>query len=177
VGAAADVDGVVHGQLRYIGETVATMDGKVTACNTGAVVISSGTITTVTTLTGITNTVGVKLVPQTTGGLSKARLISAASTNATSVKAAAGQLHGYALFNTTTSLVYVKFYDDAGTPDENDTPAFSIMLPKEGGANVSFGDSGVAFASGIAYRTVTGVADNDTGAVGAGAVLVNVWYK
>jgi len=32
--------------------TLSTLDGKVTACNTGAVVLSSGTVTTVTTLTG-----------------------------------------------------------------------------------------------------------------------------
>lgn len=32
--------------------TLSTLDGKVTACNTGAVVLSSGTVTTLTTLTG-----------------------------------------------------------------------------------------------------------------------------
>ena len=42
VGAASDVDGNVHGQLRYIGETVNTIDGKITACNTGAVVLATG---------------------------------------------------------------------------------------------------------------------------------------
>lgn len=42
VGAAKDVAGNVHGQLRYIGETVNTIDGKITACNTGAVVLATG---------------------------------------------------------------------------------------------------------------------------------------
>jgi len=35
--------------------TLNTLDGKVTACNTGAVVISSGTVTTVSAVTAITN--------------------------------------------------------------------------------------------------------------------------
>jgi len=56
IGAASDVDGNIHGQLRFIGEAVdgletdiatiagdtTSIDGKITACNTGAI---AGTVT------------------------------------------------------------------------------------------------------------------------------------
>ena len=42
VGVAASVTGAVHAQLRYFGETLATQSGKITACNTGAVVLATG---------------------------------------------------------------------------------------------------------------------------------------
>src|SRR5690606_23193967 len=35
--------------------TLSTLNGKVTACNTGAVVISSGTVTTVSTVTAVSD--------------------------------------------------------------------------------------------------------------------------
>ena len=59
VGAASDVDGVIHGQLRYIGEALASVAvtgtfWQATQPISGAVTISSGTITTVGTVSAIT---------------------------------------------------------------------------------------------------------------------------
>lgn len=48
---ATDDDGVAH--LATIAGDTTSLDGKVTACNTGAVVISSGTVTTVSTVTNL----------------------------------------------------------------------------------------------------------------------------
>ena len=48
---ATDDDGVAH--LATIAGDTTSIDGKITACNTGAVVISSGTITTVSTVTSL----------------------------------------------------------------------------------------------------------------------------
>ena len=48
---ATDDDAVAH--LATIAGDTTSMDGKITACNTGAVVISSGTITTVSTVTNL----------------------------------------------------------------------------------------------------------------------------
>lgn len=45
------VDGI-EGILTTIDTDTGSIDGKITACNTGAVVLSSGTVTTLTTLTG-----------------------------------------------------------------------------------------------------------------------------
>jgi hypothetical protein len=55
---AADLNMTEVNSGTIAGDTT-SIDGKITACNTGAVVISSGTITTVTTLTGITNDVSI----------------------------------------------------------------------------------------------------------------------
>ena len=59
VGAASDVDGVIHGQLRYIGEALASVAvtgtfWQATQPISGAVTVSSGTITTVGTVSAIT---------------------------------------------------------------------------------------------------------------------------
>lgn len=48
---ATDDDGVAH--LATIAGDTTSIDGKITACNTGAVVISSGTVTTVSTVTNL----------------------------------------------------------------------------------------------------------------------------
>lgn len=48
---ATDDDGVAH--LATIAGDTTSIDGKITACNTGAVVISSGTVTTVSTVTSL----------------------------------------------------------------------------------------------------------------------------
>jgi hypothetical protein len=44
--------GTIDTDTGAISVSTASIDGKITACNTGAVVISSGTVTTLTTLTG-----------------------------------------------------------------------------------------------------------------------------
>jgi len=44
--------GTIDTDTGNIAVSAASIDGKITACNTGAVVLSSGTVTTVTTLTG-----------------------------------------------------------------------------------------------------------------------------
>ena len=50
---ATDDDGVAH--LATIAGDTTSIDGKVTACNTGAVVLSSGTVTTVSTVSAVTS--------------------------------------------------------------------------------------------------------------------------
>lgn len=50
--ATAANQSTIIGHVDGIETTLTSVDGKITACNTGAVVISSGTVTTLTTLTG-----------------------------------------------------------------------------------------------------------------------------
>jgi len=124
------------------------------------------------------NVVGqVGLEPRTSGGLSISRTLSAASTNATSVKASAGQVFGYYLFNANAATRYLKLYNKASAPTVGtDTPVATIPIPAGAAANVEF-TQGVAFATGIALALTTGVADADTGAVAANEVVVNLFYK
>jgi len=56
---ATDDDLVAY--LATIAGDTTSMDGKITACNTGAVVLSSGTVTTVSTVTSLTQMNGVAI--------------------------------------------------------------------------------------------------------------------
>lgn len=53
VSLATDDDAVAH--LATIASDTTSIDGNITACNTGAVVLSSGTVTTVSTVTAVTS--------------------------------------------------------------------------------------------------------------------------
>jgi hypothetical protein len=114
----------------------------------------------------------------TSGGCTPYSYISAGSSNQDSqvVKGSAGQLYGYALFNTTASVRYVKIYDKATGPTSADTPKRRIMLPASGGANMPTTGCGLAFANGIGIRITTGPSDGDTGAASTNDVLVNLDY-
>jgi hypothetical protein len=113
----------------------------------------------------------------TSGGALKYALNSANSTNATNVKNVQTHLYGYSISNTSVSPIYFKIYDKANTPIVGtDVPALRIMIPA--GNSVTFSsDIGVVFNLGLGFGCTTGVADNNTGAVGAGDVLVNLYYK
>ena len=94
-----------------------------------------------------------------------ARLASAASTNATSVKASAGMLYRVTAANTNAAARYLKFYNKASAPTVGtDTPLVTIFLPAGGGFSEEF-DIPIPFTTGIAYAMTTGVADSDTAAV------------
>lgn len=124
------------------------------------------------------NSPGVALVGAATGGDTPYSLVCAATTNATSVKASAGQLKSYELFNNNATLPrYVKFYDKASAPTVGtDTPVLRIMIPPLGGANVAL-PVGAQFSTGIAFAVTNGIADSDTTAINASECLVNLTYK
>lgn len=115
-----------------------------------------------------------------TGGATPGMLISAASTNATVIKASAGTLYSLVVTNINAAVRYIKFYNKATTPDENDTPVQVVAVPGAttgGGFTVPIPACGIAFGTGIAFRLVTGVANNDTGAVSANEHTVSYSYK
>lgn len=121
-------------------------------------------------------TVTVSQVPATSGGLSVFHLVSAASTNATNVKASAGQLYAAQITNTNAAARKVAFHNTAGTPTAGASVAFSIVVPAA--SSVVFqAAAGVAFSTGIAITTVTETADNGTTAVGANDLNINLFYK
>lgn len=113
----------------------------------------------------------------TAGGWTPHKAISAASTNATSLKGSAGQVGGFQCFNLNAAPAYLKFYNKATSPTVGtDTPVKVIMIPgNTAGAGVVMGSlSGVYFSTGIAYAITTGIADSNTGAVAANEVIVNI---
>lgn len=117
--------------------------------------------------------------PATTGGLTMHKTISAASTNATSVKASAGQLYDIECYNLNASPRYLKLYNKASAPTVGtDVPVRTILIPGNtaGGGVARFIALGLAFSTGIAFALTTGVADTDTGAVAANEIVVNLGY-
>ncbi len=117
----------------------------------------------------------VKVKPQTSGGWSVFHLVSAATTNATNIKASAGQVGGWYISNRSTSQRKVVFHNNAGTPTAGAGVFFSIDLPPVSAANV-FSDIGIPFSTGIAITTVTLSADNDATAVVVNDLIINIFY-
>lgn len=104
-------------------------------------------------------------------------LISAASTNATLLKAAVGVIGTCLLSNTSASWRYVKFFNLASAPTMGtSTPVLNFPIPPNSTLDISTAFAGLRFATGIAYAITSGSALLDTGAVGAGEVLINITY-
>lgn len=118
----------------------------------------------------------VNVKPATSGGLLISRTLSAATTNATSVKASAGQVFGWFLYNANAAVRYLKLYNKASAPTVGtDTPVMTVPIPAGAAANVEF-TQGIAFGTGIALALTTGVADTDTAAVALNEIVANVFY-
>lgn len=124
-----------------------------------------------------TNSIGdVGLKPRTTGGFTTYHLVSAATTNATVVKASAGQLFGWYVYNSNAAARKLVFHDTASTPTAGASVFFSIVIPPMSGANV-FTDIGIAFSTGLAITTVTGLADSDSTGVALNDLIINLFYS
>lgn len=126
---------------------------------------------------GDTTGAHVVQMPGTSGGLANARVKSAASTNATSVKTSTGQIFGYALHNSTASAKFVKLYNKASAPTVGtDIPVLTIIVPANG--SESFSTSlGVTFATGIAYAVTGAIGDTDTTVTAIDDVTGALFYK
>ena len=127
-------------------------------------------------LTGITSAnTPVADVPST-----PFKLISAASTNATVVKASAGNLDTITAISLADETVrYLKLYDKATAPVVGtDVPVLTIPVPTnlKGAGIVIPVASGIKFLNGISLAITSGVADSDTGAILADEVIVNLTY-
>jgi hypothetical protein len=104
------------------------------------------------------------------------KLVSAASTNATSVLAAPCEVLKLTASNTNASARYLKVYDKASAPTVGtDTPVATYTIPGNAtgaGTNIplTLPDS---FQLGFAFAITTGAADSDTGAVSANENIIN----
>lgn len=141
----------------------------------------TGTASDVTVINDITDPVPVSPIPNNTGanGTTAYKLISLATTNANNVKASGGNLYSIIAIGLTSTVRYLKLYNKASAPTVGtDVPLMTIPIPANTqGAGVALPFSmGVNFPLGIAIAITSGAADNDTGAVGAGDVIVNLTY-
>lgn len=112
-------------------------------------------------------------------GWSHARLISAATTNATSVKASSAEVGFIYAVNLNAAVRYLKLYNKASAPTVGtDTPVATLAIPASttGAGFMLPIPGGAAFTTGLAFATTTGVADADTAAVAANEILLWIGY-
>ena len=142
------------------------VSGTVTA-NIGTGALAAGT--------NAIGDVGQQYRANATGAASGTHIVSAASTNATVVKASAGRLLGFVLTNNAASKVYVKFHNQTTTPTAGSGVVRSFGIPAGGTLAFSL-EGGIAFSTGIALTTVTGAADSDGTAVAANDIVGDVFF-
>lgn len=117
--------------------------------------------------------------PVTSGGLSCFRDIDLDESGPANIKASAGQVYGWYLYNNSAVTIYVKLYNKATAPVIASDSALIVMtipIPAGSAANVEF-SKGIAFSSGIGWTATTGVGDTNTGAPAVNDLVGNLLYK
>lgn len=123
----------------------------------------------------------VQLDAPTTGGCTLGALQSAATTNATLIKNAAGTLCGGFAINTTSTLYYLRLYNLTTAPTCSSATGFVMSIPipaSTTGAGVvfNFGPYGGAFATGIGFCLTGGGSSTDNTSAATG-VFVSYGFK
>jgi hypothetical protein len=202
-GGSLTVDGTVTANLSATDNAVLdtidavldSIDGKVTACNTGAVVLAAGTATVgklgansgvdigdvdVASIAAGTNLIGdVGLSVRTSGGATPYQNLDV-DESPDQVKATAGQIYTIHAMNLTAAPLYLKIYNAAvadvtvGTT----TPVHTYPVPGNAdsdGAGFTLSiPNGQYYSAGITIACTTGFAVADTGAPAANACIVNL---
>jgi hypothetical protein len=125
---------------------------------------------------GTAGTLSTTLTSSATGGDTTYHLVSGASTNATNIKASAGVVTGWYIYNSNASARKVAFHNTSGTPTAGSSVFFSLVIPALSAANVSL-PTGIAFSTGIGITTTTGLADSDSTGVASNDLVINIFYK
>lgn len=96
----------------------------------------------------------------------------------TAIKATAGKLYGWYLYNDGAAEVYVKVYNatTATVVVGTTVPDLTIPVPAGSAANVEY-TNGIAFSTAITAAATTLVADNDATAPAANQVIANFFFK
>lgn len=190
VTGTVDLGATDNGVLDAIAASLALLDNAIPSGNelqvdvVGALPAGTNNIGDVDVLSiaAGTNAIGnVGLVPRTSGGMSIFRSIDIDESEE-EVKATAGQLFSIAAFNTTAAPLYLKFYNltAANTTVGTSTPVLTFVVPgnadSDGAGFVWNNEIGFAFSTAISVACTTGVADNDSGAPGANACIINLGY-
>ena len=96
------------------------------------------------------------------------------------VKNTPGSLFGGWVCNTTSSTLYLKFYNAISGTAGTGTPVLTVPIPGNStddiAAFLGVGGDGIKFDTGICVGCTTGLADNDTGAPSANSMIVNLFF-
>lgn len=105
----------------------------------------------------------------TVGITNNARLLSAAnSDNATVISTVSVRLFTFKGVSHAGATRYVKTYNLARLPTSADTPVETIEIPANNAFDLNWTSKGLLYPTGLAFRIVTGSADNDNTSVAAG---------
>ena len=107
-------------------------------------------------------------ITDTTNATLECAIVSAASTNATNCKASAGNMYGYELYNTTTTVYYLRLYNASSGPTCSSATGFIRSIPVVpaqtaglvGGQVVNF-NLPVGYATGIGFCLTGGSSSTD----------------
>jgi len=115
------------------------------------------------------------LAAPTSGGCTPNKLLSAASTNSTSIKTSAGLLCKIVAVNTTATVYFLKFYDTASAPAcASGTVVATYAVPASTGADgvaVPLGPYGESYPNGIGMCLTGGINDNDNTSAAPGVTI------
>jgi hypothetical protein len=116
--------------------------------------------------------------PNTTGGLTIGRSIDVDET-ADEIKDSAGMLYGLMLRNDTgATKLYAKLYNDTAANVVVGTTTPVMTIPISAGETIVLEwDKGLVFSAGICIAATTALADADTGAPAANALIANWAFK
>lgn len=102
-------------------------------------------------------------------------LNSAATTNATLVKAGSTVVTAISAFNANAAARYLKIYNKATAPTVGtDRPVLVVSLPANTGVHLSVSHN---LSLGLGIALVTGAADSDATAVAANEIKVTITYR
>ena len=162
---------------RPITDVSASIPSYITGGNVGITGTATVTFTQPALVAGTAaiGDVGIQYRATATGAAGGTHIVSAAGTNATVVKAAAGRLLGFVLTNNAAAKVYAKFHNQTTTPTAGTGVVRSFGIPA--GQTVVFSlEGGIAFATGIALTLVTGAADSDATGVALNDVVGDIFF-
>jgi len=152
--------------------------GKLTA-NSG-VDIGDVDVTSISAGTNLVGDVGISGA-RTSGGTTLYKNIDVDESE-DQVKGTAGQVYWIHAMNLTAAVLYLKIYNAtaASVTVGTTVPDLTFPLATSGDTNgAGFSlvvPNGIAFGTAISIAATTGIADNDSGAPGANAVVVNLGY-
>lgn len=122
----------------------------------------------------------VSTYAHTAGGATPYKLVSAATTNATSVKASAGNVYMITASNVNAAVRYLKLYNKASAPTVGtDVPVFTFAIPGNtagAGTNIPVPTVGLNFSTGIALALTTEATDAGSTGVALSEIVVNLAY-
>jgi len=160
---------------------VAQINGVTPLMGNGVTGTGSQRVTLASDNTANSNPFLAQPVPGTANGASTCVLQSAASTNATNCKNAAGLLYGVEVINTTSALYYLRLYNLTTSPTCSSATGFirTIPIPHGTGAGAgiaNFYTVGETYGTGIGFCLTGGGSSTDNTNAATG-VYLTLFYK